>query len=43
MKKALPLDVLKLDVKSLRDELSDLEIGHLPKTDMIVHLMRTLF
>jgi hypothetical protein len=25
----IPLDVLKLDAKQLRNELSDLEIGHL--------------
>lgn len=42
MKKDLPLDVMKLDMKNLRTELSDIEIGHIPDTDVMLYIARTV-
>lgn len=42
MRKDLPLDVMKLDMKNLRTELSDIEIGHIPETDVIVSVARAV-
>ncbi|CAL5971410.1 Conserved_hypothetical protein [Hexamita inflata] len=42
MAKDPPLDVLKLDTKQLRSELSDMEIGLIPQTDVIIMLAKVL-
>ena len=42
MKKDLPLDVMKLDMKNMRTELSDIEIGHIPETDVIIQVAKTV-
>ncbi|KAH0573403.1 hypothetical protein SS50377_25523 [Spironucleus salmonicida] len=36
------LDVMKLDIKSLKQELADIEIGHIPKTDSIIRIAKTI-
>ena len=38
----IPDDVMLLDTKQLRSELSELEIGNVPDTDILVNLCRTL-
>ena len=42
LRKDLPLDVMKLDMKNMRSELSDIEIGHIPETDVILQVARTV-
>ena len=35
-------DVLRLDVKTLKQELAAVEIGHAPRTDTLITIARTI-
>lgn len=38
----IPNDVMMLNTKQLRSELSELEIGNVPDTDILINLCKTI-